>query len=57
MSLFGRRKILFESDYAACSHPRLHGDYTFSEKEEWQEPQVGRIGGYTDSGFVSTEWE
>lgn len=34
VSLFGRWKILFESDYTACSYPRLHGDYTFSVSEE-----------------------
>ncbi len=34
VSLFGQRKILFVSDYTACSHLRLHGDCMFSGNVE-----------------------
>lgn len=57
MSLFGRVKILSASDYRACSHRQLQGDYTVFAIGEWRESQLICPADYTETRHATIEWE
>lgn len=57
MELFGLVKILSASDYIACSHRRLQGDYTVFAIGEWKNLQFTHPADYIKTRHVTIEWE